>query len=741
MKKGNLLAAAVLLLTSAVGASDSSATSLEEIIAGRHTILLSDRWGGGHRIQFDFNGHTAWLVEPDAPAPDRVWFWTMQWVDAYVSETGRDKLVQRGLYHVHLDVHELRANDEGLAELGKFQDYLVKELGFARKARLVGMSWGGFYSIRYTARFPDRVDRIYLDAPLMNVYTRPSEDLGPWLATMTTAGGVDDPEQPINMAPAIVAAKVPIFLVYGGADVDVVPKDNCEIFISRYQAAGGAFDAVDLDPTRGHHPHGPSAGYFGRLLDFMTEGLPKARIGFVGDMTPGTNFVSVTANVSAQVLDCGCSSPAATVEVSLVPVGGGDRRVSSFEIADDCDVHVFAATFSDLTPGRRYRIEARVIFGGEEKSAARSTVVTSREFTWFAEDSETFPNAGWTYDRDLVGVADGLIVGPKNECQTVSFAPPSEDGSGRNRILLQLALDYGVDFDRLEPIDGRAGVTCVLDADGVPRLAVWGQGAWRMTDLELVSGEERTVEVTLDRPEGTVGYRLMGKDGGWAEAGRYPLADASPVSAVAVNGLIKLRRLEGSHYSANLVADDQGSEYADYATAKAFGAKEPLHPLWFSTWSLEGSYGSMTYRDPDGFVSFTGASRIIGSEAAGADGVMRCWYGPVSDAELADGADRYVRQTVALGLEKAITDRSDIRLSECEAGDAGLSFRVGIDGADVMCGAVTSLVEVCDDLLRDSWRTPTSVRFAEGKVIVAPTPGAARNFARVKVADEPTVSD
>lgn len=717
--------------------AQADAASLEPDIAAKHTILLSDQWGGGHRIKFDFNGHTAWLIEPETPAPDRVWFWTMQWVDAFVEETGRDKLVQRGLYHVHLEVHELRANAEGLVELAKFHDYLVNELGFARKTRLVGMSWGGFYSIRYTAAYPDRVDRIYLDAPLMNVYTRPEADLGPWLETKPTAGGgINDPEQPINLAQPVADAKVPIFLVYGGVDVAVVPKDNCEVFIPRFQEAGGTFVAIDLDPNRDHHPHGPSAAYFDKLLDFMTADFRSARVRIDGDIVPGTNFTCAAVNVSAQVLDYGYSSPTATVEVALEPLGGGDRLVSAFEIDGDAEEHAFAASFAGLAPGRRYRVTARVLLDGAALSTVGDAAVTAREFAWFEESAATFPNAGWTYDATSVAVSDDMIAGPTTESQTVSFAPPAEEAVGRNRIVLQLKLVAATDMDRLGPLDGRAGVTGVLDANDVPHLAVWGEGSWHMTDLVLANGEERTVEIALDRPEGTVGYRLRERDGGWAEAGRYSLADASPVSSVSVEGLIGIRQMRGMRYDANLVADEQGVEYADYAAAKAAGAEDPLHPLWLSAWNLAGVYGSMTYRDPNGLVSFTGASRVLRSEPAGADGAVRCWYGPATDEEIAAGAGKYVRRTVELGLDRAITDASDVRLSDCSVAGGELSFRVGIDGAPITREAVTSLVEARGDLDQGSWQKPAAVRFADGKVVVTPETGTARCFSRVKIEAE-----
>ena len=137
--------------------------SLESTIAAKHAILVLDQWGGGHRIIFDFSGRRGWIVEPaDGVAVDAEhrWVWTMQWMGAYLNRSGAPDLVRKGWRHVHLEAFDTRANQDGLKTLAAFQDYLVRELGFAPKANLIGMSWGGFFSVRYANAFLDKVARI-----------------------------------------------------------------------------------------------------------------------------------------------------------------------------------------------------------------------------------------------------------------------------------------------------------------------------------------------------------------------------------------------------------------------------------------------------------------------------------------------------------------------------------------------------------------------------------------------------
>ena len=272
---------------SAAGCLHLNERSLEDRIAAAHKVLVSDDWGGGHRMIFDFGGRKAWIVEPKSGAAvdgNRRWVWTMQWMGAYLNRTGAPDLVERGWRHVHLEAFDTRANDDGLKALSDFQDYLVRELGFAPKANLIGMSWGGFYSIRYANAFPEKVSRIYLDAPLLNfdgfggdatkTPTAAAALIGPW-AKFAPAGGnwSADVRMPVNMAASIAAAKIPVYLLYGGKDQTVNPALNCERFVSAFKDAGGDI-RVEKRGLYGHHPHGFEHEDIFKIVNFF-EGTEK----------------------------------------------------------------------------------------------------------------------------------------------------------------------------------------------------------------------------------------------------------------------------------------------------------------------------------------------------------------------------------------------------------------------------------------------------------------------------------
>ena len=234
------------------------AGALTEKIAARHKVTATNEWFGGQRTVFDFDGYEAWVVEPPAGTPaaaGKPWTWTMQWCTAFVPRTSVPRLLAKGYHHVTIVTFKEHMDEKGLAVSKKFQDFLVNELGLAPKARLIGMSWGGFFSIRYASTYPENVAKIYLDAPLLNFdgfggVPKHWADRKPADTCWT-----DNPEMPINRATPIAKAGIPILLLYGGKDSVVPPVLNSEIFAPRFKSAGGSIRVVRRDAYE-HHPHG-----------------------------------------------------------------------------------------------------------------------------------------------------------------------------------------------------------------------------------------------------------------------------------------------------------------------------------------------------------------------------------------------------------------------------------------------------------------------------------------------------
>ena len=249
---------------------------VRETIAQNYTITAEDDWYGFHRIKFEFEGHTAWVVEPNKPGKAlkgaRPWTWNMQWAEAFVDRTGALDLLAQGWHHVTLEAYDTKADADALKMFADFQKFLVEKLGFEPQANLIGMSWGGFFSIRYSNAYPQNVRRIYLDAPLLCFQEWNGSDpgrVGPWASDQPADGKWEnDPRMPVNMAESIAKAGIPILLLYGGQDQTVNPKLNCERFIESFKAAGGKA-SVECRGGFGHHPHGVDPDKTSTITDFF----------------------------------------------------------------------------------------------------------------------------------------------------------------------------------------------------------------------------------------------------------------------------------------------------------------------------------------------------------------------------------------------------------------------------------------------------------------------------------------
>ena len=245
-------------------------------IAAKCKVFTRDRMLGFERTIFEFEGCDAWVVEPAAPAAGAPWVWCMEWPTAFQKNTGVEDLLAAGYRWVTFNPAYGRnkkplpgnQNDEMIAKRNRFQKFLVAELGLEERCCLVGMSWGGFYSVRYASEHPESVKAIYLDAPLLDFSTTSSfktklkdrlKEFYPHLTQDYV--GANDPMQPVSPARAerIAKAKIPVLIIYGAADTVVPAGQNCLRFAESFEKAGGHL-MLWRDNLRGHHPHGLPPG-------------------------------------------------------------------------------------------------------------------------------------------------------------------------------------------------------------------------------------------------------------------------------------------------------------------------------------------------------------------------------------------------------------------------------------------------------------------------------------------------
>ena len=252
-------------------------------IAARYKVEKQDKMLGFVRTIFNMDGCEAWVVEPDKPAVDGRWVWCMEWPTAFQDRTGVKALLSAGYRWVTFNpasktVFAGNQNDEMIAKRRAFQKFLVDSLGYAPKCGLIGMSWGGYYSVRYASTHPDCVCAAYIDAPLLDFSTlRGFKDKDNKLRLgiskyypFATADyiGANDPYQSVNRAEPIARAGIPMLILYGGADEVVPAEKNCMKFAAAFEKAGGDL-MIERRAKYGHHPHGVELNEVQRIVNFF----------------------------------------------------------------------------------------------------------------------------------------------------------------------------------------------------------------------------------------------------------------------------------------------------------------------------------------------------------------------------------------------------------------------------------------------------------------------------------------
>lgn len=256
-----------------------AATLETKIVAAGYRLQGVDNFLGGRRVKFEFQGEPAWIVEPTGKAQPGKWIWVTKWPGAFAEGTGQIDALARGYHYMYLDDWKHVMNDAGVARAKAFYDFVTGPLGFAPKANLVGMSWGGFYATRFASTHPDCVARMYLDNPVLNFGAfNPAGWQGVKEAWNFPAGEnwKDKPSMPVARTKALADAKIPILFMYGDKDTTVPPADNADIFLARLKAAGGTPQVI-VRPGANHHPHGfVDQKDWRNVVDFFEGRFPPA---------------------------------------------------------------------------------------------------------------------------------------------------------------------------------------------------------------------------------------------------------------------------------------------------------------------------------------------------------------------------------------------------------------------------------------------------------------------------------
>ena len=224
--------------------------------------MTESTWNGYRRLDFEFLGREAILIFPREENKTSEWMLKTEYFGAF-PQLEIDMLAE-GYHLAYLKNNNRWGTDEDQRAKRDFAEYLSKNYGLARKCICIGMSCGGFHAVAFASRYPSYVSLLYLDAPLLAFrgWTEGFDGYEKWEKEQMAAYGfrsraeiITNNDQPIHRLRTLTENRIPVALVYGGADTVVCPKTNAEAFADYYRLENAPIK-IWYKPDCDHHPHG-----------------------------------------------------------------------------------------------------------------------------------------------------------------------------------------------------------------------------------------------------------------------------------------------------------------------------------------------------------------------------------------------------------------------------------------------------------------------------------------------------
>ncbi len=265
---------------------------------------------------FEFNGYTATVVRP--ANPNGKWIWKTEFFTAF--DKAERTLLDDGYTRVYYQISNKYGNPESVSLMESFYHEVTERYDLDDKCILFGFSRGGLYAFNFALECPEYVDKIYLDAPVLDLKTWPTKSKNPGeFSGMLASYGLTEEEfasfkgSPIDKLEEFVALGIPLLVVAGDSDATVPFEDNAGRLIE-YALANGHDITYVVEEGKDHHPH--SLTDVTLIVDFCKRGtydtlvtdpltrkdLSGKTITFLGDsITYGVGASSTANRYSSQV--------------------------------------------------------------------------------------------------------------------------------------------------------------------------------------------------------------------------------------------------------------------------------------------------------------------------------------------------------------------------------------------------------------------------------------------------------
>ena len=218
-------------------------------------------WQGYDGVSFSFEGRDCRLIKPKC-APNGKWALKTEYGDAFPAT--EVEMLSRG-WHVAFQSNVTRwATKEDIAQKARFIRFVAEEFDLPARVSTVGMSCGGLIATTLAETYPELVDVLYIDAPVLNLLSCPC-DLGiseshlfDEFHRVTGLSKIDMlsyRDHPIDKMDVLIKNDIPVVLIVGDSDPVVPYVENGAILEKYYKENGGRI-RVWVKPGCAHHPHG-----------------------------------------------------------------------------------------------------------------------------------------------------------------------------------------------------------------------------------------------------------------------------------------------------------------------------------------------------------------------------------------------------------------------------------------------------------------------------------------------------
>jgi len=217
---------------------------------------------GFEGIKLDFEETYGHIVFPKEKANNKIVYKMVYWGAFPDMEI---EFLKRGFHLIFLKTKTRLATKAECEQRGRFLEFISEKYGLEKTCVVIGMSCGGAVGTNFAGYLPQYVDCLVIDAPVLNFLDFPGaydrwEDS--WDKEFTVAyPGVKRPdvfkldENPINRAPQLIEAKIPVIMLYGTEDGTVHYELNGRLLEEAYSDNKELLTVVPRH-TQGHHPHG-----------------------------------------------------------------------------------------------------------------------------------------------------------------------------------------------------------------------------------------------------------------------------------------------------------------------------------------------------------------------------------------------------------------------------------------------------------------------------------------------------